>query len=162
MNIFLQVLIVLFTYFLIFYVMAQVLKNNSIVDIGWGLGFVVVAIYTFFVSGIFDLTSIIVTAVVSLWGLRLFYHIIRRNWKKPEDYRYINMRKSWEGRNPALKAFIRVFMLQMLLMYIISLPVIISNSYEGSNPIPWIIPGLIIWGTGFAFEVIGDAQLKTF
>jgi steroid 5-alpha reductase family enzyme len=162
MNIFLQVLLVLFVYFLIFYFIAQIIKNNSIVDIGWGLGFVVAAVYSFFSSALYDLTSVIVTCVVSIWGLRLFYHIIKRNWKKPEDYRYVNMRKSWEGRKPALKAFVRVFMLQMVLMYIISLPVIVSNVMEKSNSIFWIIPGIIIWLIGFAFEVLGDFQLNVF
>lgn len=162
MSIFLQVLLVLFIYFLIFYIIAQITKNNSIVDIGWGLGFAVAAIYSFIVSAVYDLTSIIVTVVVSIWGFRLFYHIMIRNWKKPEDYRYVSMRKSWENKNPALKAFVRVFMLQMILMYIISLPVIVSNVAEIRNSIYWIIPGLIIWVIGFVFEVMGDWQLKVF
>ncbi|MBN1624751.1 MAG: DUF1295 domain-containing protein [Clostridia bacterium] len=162
MDIFLKVLVVLFVYFLIFYLIAQIKKNNSIVDIGWGLGFVVAAVYSFITSALFDLTSVIVSVFVSVWGLRLFYHIIKRNWKKPEDYRYVNMRKNWEGRNPALKAFFRVFMLQMVLMYVISLPVIVSNVFEKKNSILWIIPGIIIWLIGFAFEVAGDLQLKVF
>ena len=162
MSIYFQVLIVLFVYFLIFFIIAQIIRNNSIVDIGWGLGFVVTAVYTFAVSGLFDLTSITVTTVVSIWGLRLFYHIVRRNWKKPEDYRYVNMRKNWGEKFPAVKAFTRVFMLQMILMYLISLPVTVSNTMGAKNTVFWIIPGLIIWLIGFFFEVIGDLQLKRF
>lgn len=162
MSIFIQVLLVLLAYFVIFFVIAQILKNNSIVDIGWGLGFVVAAIYSFIAGGNFDLTSIIVTAVVSIWGLRLFYYIIRRNWKKPEDFRYVNMRKNWEGKIPALQAFIRVFMLQMILMYIISLPVIVSNAYSSPGVSVFLILGLIIWLIGFYFEAVGDRQLKKF
>ncbi|MBM4236811.1 MAG: DUF1295 domain-containing protein, partial [Firmicutes bacterium] len=43
----------IFVYFLVFFVVAQVIRNNSIVDIGWGFGFVVVALATLLYTGAF-------------------------------------------------------------------------------------------------------------
>jgi len=64
--------LVIFIYFLVFFVVATIIKNNSIVDIGWGLGFVVTAWILFFVKADYGIDKIIVNVLVSLWGLRLF------------------------------------------------------------------------------------------
>lgn len=162
MSIFLWVLVILFTYFFTIFIVAQVIKNNSIVDTGWGFGFVLTAVSSFLISGVFDLISILVTFFVTIWGLRLFYYILKRNLGKPEDFRYVKMRKNWGDKNLGLKAFIRVFMLQMIIMYIVSLPIMVSNVYKGDS-ILWIaILGAVVWLIGFYFEVIGDRQLKIF
>lgn len=95
MNLYLQSIGVVFIYMTIFFIVAQIVKNNSIVDMGWGLGFVVIAAYTLLASGNYNSRSVIVTTLVSVWGLRLFYHILKRNLGKPEDFRYIAMRKAW-------------------------------------------------------------------
>jgi steroid 5-alpha reductase family enzyme len=161
MNLYLQSIGVVFIYMTIFFIVAQIVKNNSIVDMGWGLGFVVIAAYTLLASGNYNSRSVIVTTLVSVWGLRLFYHILKRNLGKPEDFRYIAMRKAW-GKWVIPTAFLRVFMLQGALMLIIAYPIIMNNSTtKGSLGVLEII-GLAIWIVGFIFEAIGDKQLKDF
>ncbi|MFA7076695.1 MAG: DUF1295 domain-containing protein, partial [Candidatus Izemoplasmatales bacterium] len=63
--------LIILGYFLVFFVVATIIKNNSIVDIGWGLGFVVTSWILFFVKADFGIEKIIVNILVSLWGLRL-------------------------------------------------------------------------------------------
>lgn len=161
---FLVNILVLFVFFVMFFIIAQVKKNNGIADMAWGLGFVVVAITSMIYTQNYTILGITVTALVTLWGLRLFFYIGIRNWNKPEDYRYVAMRKKWEP-NVVIKAFLYVFMLQMSFLYIISAPIqlthFISNEVSGLGFIPYIV-GLVIWIIGFFFEVVGDAQLKTF
>ncbi|PKK92459.1 MAG: steroid 5-alpha reductase, partial [Tenericutes bacterium HGW-Tenericutes-7] len=93
--IFLVSFIALFIFFNIFYLIAQIKKNNGIADIAWGLGFVVVAITTLIYQGDYSVHQLVITCLVALWGLRLFFYIGLRNWSKPEDFRYVDMRKSW-------------------------------------------------------------------
>lgn len=62
--------LIIFSYFLLFFIVGTIIKNNSIVDIGWGFGFVLTAWILFFISGEFTVTKIIVNGLVSLWGLR--------------------------------------------------------------------------------------------
>jgi len=89
MNIVLkESIILIFAYFSVFFVVALIIKNNSIVDIGWGIGFVLVAVYSLARAGNYTQTGILATLLVTVWGIRLFYHIIKRNWKTPEDFRY--------------------------------------------------------------------------
>lgn len=153
------VLLVLFLYFNIWFYIGQIKKNNGLVDIAWGLGFVVVAVFTFFLSEKAS-NNYIITLLVSLWGLRLGYYLFKRNWNKSEDYRYVNMRNSW-GDKPLINAYFKVYMLQMLFMIIISLPIIYINSLSDNlNLITYL--GIIIWCFGYYFEVVGDAQLKKF
>ncbi|HPJ24149.1 MAG TPA: DUF1295 domain-containing protein, partial [Bacillota bacterium] len=99
-----QAALIVFAYFLVFFILGTILKNNSIVDIGWGLGFVVTAWILFFLSKDYSLGKIIVNVLVSLWGLRLFYHISRRNIGKPEDFRYQKWRSEW-GKYVIPRAF---------------------------------------------------------
>lgn len=161
-NIYLQVALVILAYFTIIFVVAQVMKNNSIVDSFWGPGFLVVALFTFFRSDYRGMRAIVVTLLVAIWAIRLFYHITLRNWNKPEDYRYINMRKRWGTKFPMLKAYVKVFLVQGFFLFIISLPIVVANTT--SNQTLGIVGylGIIIWLIGFYFESVGDRQLKDF
>jgi len=106
-------------------------------------------------------TAWFIVGAISLWGIRLFWHIGRRNWGKPEDFRYVNMRKNW-GNKVALNAYFWVFMLQGLFMLIISLAPIYGITTVTTTPQEsWIIlVGVGIFLFGFIFEAVGDAQLK--
>lgn len=48
LSIFFPSAVLIFIYFTIFFITAQIIKNNSIVDIGWGFGFILVTLFTFF------------------------------------------------------------------------------------------------------------------
>lgn len=157
--------VILFVFFVIFFVIAQVKKNNGLADMAWGLGFVVVALTSIIYSGSYTLAAIVVTILVMIWGFRLFFFIGLRNWNKPEDFRYVDMRNKWKTNIP-LKAFFKVFVLQGMLLYIISLPIQLVNlnptSFTNNHNYLVLILGIILWLVGFYFEAVGDAQMKKF
>lgn len=150
--------LIIFLYFLVFFIVGTLLKNNSIVDIGWGIGFVITAWILFFLSNDYSLGKIIVNLMVSFWGLRLFYYILQRNIFKEEDFRYQNWRKEW-GKWVIPRAFLQVYMLQGVFMFAVGLAVNYANIY-GVTFSWWMLIGLFVWLVGYAFEVVGDAQLK--
>ena len=156
---------VLFVFFTLFFILAQIKKNNGLADIAWGLGFVVVAVTSLIVKGEYTLIPLVVTGLVTLWGFRLFFYIGLRNWNKPEDYRYVDMKKKWKT-NLVLKAFLFVFMVQGLLLFIISIPIQLTSLQSGTadSLFQYIVLGLgvVLWLTGFFFEAVGDNQLKVF
>ncbi len=154
-----QMALIILAYFIAWYIVSVVIKNASIIDIGWGLGFVIVA-WVGFLQNI-TWASALVTALVSLWGLRLAYHIFKRNHGQPEDYRYANFRKVW-GKNYYVRAFFQLFMFQGLMMLIISLGFIHVNSTGSIVNLPLAIIGALVWLIGYIFEVVGDAQLRKF
>ncbi|WP_051188624.1 DUF1295 domain-containing protein [Proteocatella sphenisci] len=156
-----QTVILVALYFFIFFIVGTIIKNNSIVDIGWGLGFVIIAWFTLFLSNSFFLPNIIITIAVTIWGLRLFTHILKRNRGKGEDFRYAAWRKQW-GRWVIPRAFFQVYMLQGIFMLTVASPFIILNSMQWSE-FTWITAaGALLWIIGFFFESVGDYQLEQF
>jgi len=155
----LQLAIIIFTYFTLFYIVGVIIKNASIIDIGWGLGFVVIAIISFFKN--MTLASSIITLLVAIWGLRLTRHIFLRNAGKPEDFRYANFRRDW-SKTYYLRSFFQLFMFQAVMMFLISISYVYANDIGKSNSPSLFIIGAAVWLFGFLFEAIGDYQLKKF
>jgi len=153
--------LIVFLFMSLLFLTALFIKDNSIADIGWGIGFCLIAIAAMIHSGNFTARQLLMSAMILLWGLRLAAYIFMRNRGKGEDYRYRQWREQW-GKNVVWRSFLQVFMLQGFLMLLIALPVISVNASPkpGLNPIDFI--GLFIWLVGFYFEAVGDYQMKQF
>ena len=156
-------LLVTLGYFTVFFIVAQIIKNNSIVDIGWGFGFVIGAWTTLLITSEPTLLSYIVVLFITLWGTRLSVRLLRRNYGKPEDFRYAQWRKEW-GDKVIITAFFKVFMIQGIINFAVgsaSYFVIKFNQVSLSDPFQIItLMGLLIALTGLFFEVVGDEQLR--
>ena len=138
------------------------LRDASIVDIVWGLGFVVVAWVSFAVADGSDARRGLVVTLVTLWGLRLAIHLARRNIGKGEDYRYQAMRRRHGSRFPLVSLYL-VFGLQGLLMWIVSLPVQAAQVPDSpSGLVALDFAGIALWCVGMFFETVGDLQLARF
>jgi steroid 5-alpha reductase family enzyme len=145
------------------WVLSLLLRNSSIVDPFWGTGFVIVNwLYFALTPDGFAARKWLIAVLVTIWGLRLSIHLLRRNWRAGEDFRY----RKWREENGARwwwMSFLRVFMLQGVLLWIISAPLLAAQI----RPIPdhltvldWI--GVVVWAVGFFFEAMGDLQLTRF
>ncbi len=141
------------------------LRNASIVDIFWGLGFVLVAWASLVIGGAASFGPLLIVTLVTVWGLRLAGYLAWRNIGKPEDYRYRQMREHHGTRFPLVSLF-TVFALQGLLLWIISLPVQVAilgepggQAYEWAG---WRWLGVALWMLGLFFEGVGDWQLARF
>lgn len=161
MSIFLDTLIIVFIYMVGLFCYASYKKNNSIVDIGWGLGFIILALFSFFKTHLYAPRHCIVTAMVILWGLRLSFHIWYRNRGRDEDVRYGLWRKKW-GEYIVLRSFFQVFMLQGIVMILVAQPVVLINSSLEISFKLLDAVGIAVWIIGFLFEFIGDYQLLCF
>jgi steroid 5-alpha reductase family enzyme len=138
------------------------LKDVSIVDIFWGLGFVVVTWVSFGLSKGFAPRRWLLCVLVTVWGVRLAVHLYLRNHGKGEDYRYQAIRKRI---GPAFwwKSWLIVFGLQGLLIWLISLPLQVAQAIAKPLELTWLdYVGLLLWIIGFGFEALGDDQLKQF
>lgn len=152
--------IAVFLYMILLFLIGQIKKDNSIIDIGWGIGFIIVALVSIMVSGDFSLRKLSGSLLVGIWGIRLALHIYNRNKGKGEDFRYANWRKSW--RLFKLRSFFQIFMLQGTLMILISLSIVSINSSNDTSFSYLDCAGIMLWISGFIFEVVGDHQLSEF
>lgn len=150
-----------FIYMTTWFFIALIKKDNSIVDIAWGLGYVLINTVNLLTNNIIYFRQILFSALVLIWAVRLSLHIYIRNKGKGEDFRYKKWRKDW-GDKVVLKSFINIFMLQGFFMLIIAYPIILVHSTPQNSIHILDIIGMIIWLFGFLWETIGDYQLLQF
>lgn len=151
-------------YMTAWFVVALVKKDNSVADIAWGLGFVLVAGVTLARGADPAARSVLASSFVFIWGIRLALHILLRNRKRGEDPRYAAWRAKW-GRWFVVRSYLQVFLLQGLFLLIISSAVILINTSVSVSPHPLgllDLAGTVVWVVGFLFEAAGDAQLAHF
>ena len=158
LSLLLTAAITVFVYMVGLFVLAQILKNNSIVDIAWGFGFVIVVIVFLVRCPTLYPAKLLLTTLILVWGLRLSIHILLRNAGKPEDFRYARMRRDW-GKNVLLKSFFLIFMLQGFLMLAVSFSATVLFSAPARPLNALDITGALVFLAGFFFETVGDAQL---
>lgn len=152
----------LFIFLSMGFLLAHYKKDNSIADILWGLYFILLVGTAYFVYSEQDLRQSVVLLLVSIWGLRLALHIMRRHWGKGEDPRYTEMKKTW-GKWTALRSYFQVFLLQGVLALLIVSPLLWIMVQDSASAFTWFDTiGLFVWFTGYFFEVVGDAQLSAF
>ncbi|MEZ4772413.1 MAG: DUF1295 domain-containing protein [Bacteroidia bacterium] len=145
------------------WLLSLAIKDASIIDIFWGPGFVILAWFYFWHSpGPGSQRSVLLCSMVTIWGLRLAWHIGRRNLGKGEDFRYKGWREAG-GKNYWWISFLRVFLLQGILMWIISSPLMMAMSDSMVFSLTTLDKvGIALWVIGFGFEAVGDRQLKQF
>ena len=98
--------------------------------------------------------------LVTLWSLRLCVYITARNWGHEEDRRYQAIRARNQP-NFAYSSVYRVFILQAVLAWVISLP--LHGAVGSQNELGALdYLGLGLWIIGFTFEAGGDWQLSRF
>lgn len=161
MDYFNTIAVVLFLYMTLWFIVSLIKKRNDVADIAWGLGFILVAWTSFYLSEENDLRSLIVNVLVTIWGIRLAVHVYMRNKNKAEDYRYNAWRKMW-GKYFYLRSYFQVFILQGILLYIIALPILLANLQYDTSVDALVFVGILIWIVGFFFETVGDMQLVKF
>lgn len=137
-------------------------RRADIVDIGWGVSFIITA-WAYFFLGVGNLLKMMtITAMVTIWAGRLTWHLIKRfRASREEDPRYTHLRERWGGDRTNL-SFLILFVAQGVLVIILSLPFFLVNygSWSGWNW--WEFWGIIIWAIGVIGETFADKQLEAF
>ena len=147
--------------FFLLWIIHIVLRNAGVVDVGWGLGFIILCgLYIGRGEGL-TLRNIIYFLMVTLWGLRISFFLLKRlAADKREDRRYQEIRQRWEN-NLTLK-FLFFFELQALLEMILATPFLVVSL----NPRPGLamveLLGVVIWAVALIGETTADQQLQNF
>lgn len=147
---------------LVTWVVSVIVNDASVVDIVWGLGFVIVAWVAYPARPIDTITdrALLMVILVTLWGLRLTAYLGWRNIGKGEDRRYQQMRKKSPDSFWIVSLF-KVFAVQAALMWVVAVPAVVT--WASDSPLFWLdYVGAGIWLLGITFETVGDIQLARF
>ena len=144
---------------------ARRVRRVAVVDVAWGPGFVAVALVSAVVGGALGegtpWRSWLLAGLVGAWGLRLGWHVRRRAVGQGEDPRYAELLGGTLDEVGVALAVRKVFVVQGLAMWFISVPVqVVAVSEVAWWPV--VVAGAVLWGAGYAFETIGDAQLAAY
>jgi steroid 5-alpha reductase family enzyme len=155
--------LVIFGIMTLIWLLSLVLRDSSIVDPFWGTGFVIANwVYFALTPDGFPARKWLISILVTIWGLRLSLYLLWRNWGKGEDFRYRKWREE-AGAKWWWQSFLRVFLLQGFLMWVISAPLLAAQF----SPTPARLTvldfaAIPLWAIGFFFEAVGDLQLARF
>lgn len=136
--------------------------RHSVMDAAWGPGFVAVAAVSWFLSAGSgdDTRRLLLLLLTAVWGLRLGFHIGWRARDGHEDPRYQRLLAAAPASRNTY-ALRRVYLPQGLVMFFVSLTLQVGMFAAG--PVGWlVVPGVLLWVTGFVFETVGDWQLSQF
>ncbi len=161
MNDSLTLALILFSYMSLWFIVSLLKKRNDVADVAWGLGFVLLAWSAFVLSDGPGVRGILVNILVSIWGVRLAWHIHSRNRGQTEDYRYLAWRTAW-GKWFYVRSYAQVYLLQGFLLFLVASPVLLINRSVATGLGMLDALGMAVWLVGFSFEAVGDAQLARF
>ena len=142
------------------FILALLLKKNDVVDVAWGIGFILIAVMNLLISG-WNFRVLLSSVLVIIWGLRLAVYIFMRNRGQQEDFRYAQWKKDW-GSHWLIRSYLQVFLLQGFFMLLIAYPLFVYSGYKSSPAGCWDLIGAIIWIIGFFWEAVGDFQMRRF
>jgi steroid 5-alpha reductase family enzyme len=143
------------------FILSIFLKDNSIADIFWGLGFLQVTVHSFILSGSRHLPQMILLGLITMWSLRISGYILSKKLlSKKEDPRYKVWRDTWKYFY--LRSFFQVYIFQGFLLLIVAVPILILNSSPPEALSALFIIGSLISVFGLLFETIADLQLRSF
>lgn len=157
--------IIILLYGAVIFLIATFIKNNSIMDIAYGPAFLVGAVGSMFILHHTNPLSLLITAVIFVWSLRLSIRIWKKNQGKPEDPRYAKWREEWskEGvRYFYLRSYLQIYLLQGAVIVLVALPFIISLAHATATIPTLAFLGISISIFGLMYETIADWQLDQF
>ena len=159
--------VVIFTYITLAWLRTVSSGKVSVMDVLWGLGFVIIAWTRAIQLNSFNTISVLTLIAVSIWGLRLAFVLHQRTKNRGEDPRYVRMMES-AGKNWWWISFLQVFVLQGILLILVALPIISlisENNIDSSLSTSQLIGTALLIGTyciGMIIEHRGDIELREF
>jgi steroid 5-alpha reductase family enzyme len=140
------------------------LKDVSFIDSFWAFGFILVAGLSFVLTpdGAAD-RRILLLVLTLVWGLRLGGYLFWRWRKEGPDKRYLALLKHAKPGTEHWHSFKYVFMMQAVLLWVVSLPVQLGQIAPSPAELGQLaFAGAALAVIGIFFESVGDWQMARF
>lgn len=156
------IFITLFVCYIGLFVYGYYKQDNSIVDVFWGPGFVIISLMSYFLYSIWSTSQTILTLFVTAWWVRLALSIwAKKIWHTKEDARYARWRKKWKYFYT--RSFFQVYLFQGFLMCLVAIPIFLLNMESWFTETSWLIfTGWLVALFGLVYESRADAELAWF
>ncbi|MCY3414300.1 MAG: DUF1295 domain-containing protein [Candidatus Heimdallarchaeota archaeon] len=139
----------------IVFIPAYLKRTEKFFDLTGGITYLSVIWVTGFLAG-FNLRSLILMILISIWALRLSIFLYRRIHKAGKDSRFDEIKQSFAR-------FLMTWTIQGLwVSFTLAAALAVITSSTTVEIGIFFVLGLIVWILGFAIEVISDSQKSTF
>jgi len=158
----------LFGLFTLTWIISIPMKNLGIIDIVWGMSFVIQALITYFYYAAKLSVTIwqvaLFSGLIIFHGLRLSIFLAVRNCGHPEDRRYKILFREKYGEKIWWLSYFVVFFPQLLISFIVGFTIFSFNTVNDESKItlPVFIIGCFIMLFSTLYESIADQQLFNF
>jgi steroid 5-alpha reductase family enzyme len=168
LSVFLFCTIFTFVVVTVLWVVGLLQGNHSMMDGWYGFAFALPALFAYLIVDAQSVTAALLLFMVILHGGRLGWYLAAR-WRRyvPKyggDPRYLRF---VEQMSPGYwwKSFFRVMEPQAVVIVLIGMPAVVgilANREPNGAVGPLAFVGLVVFGIGFYFETVADAQLQSF
>jgi steroid 5-alpha reductase family enzyme len=154
----LAAILILFT---VLWAVSLRLQNSSIADVAWAPGILVIALTYYFTSDGGTPRAHLTLALLAIWSARLGTHLWNRMRLQGEDFRYVRWREEYD--HWWLVSYFKVFLLQAIVAWVVSLPVyfaIVSVAPPSLTVLDYL--GVLLFAGGLVIEGVADEHLRRF
>ena len=147
--------------FVILWAVSLRLQNSSIAHEAWGPGILAIGLTYYFTSDSGSTRAHLTLALLAIWALRLATHLYFRMRIQGEDFRYVRWRDEYD--HWWLVSLFKVFLLQAVVAWIISLPIyfaIVSLEPRALTLLDYL--GALLVVSGVVVESVADEHLRRF
>jgi steroid 5-alpha reductase family enzyme len=153
------------------FIVGELSRNNSQVDKLWS---VIPIVYVWFMTcaGDMEPRMMLMSALVTIWGIRLTYNFARRGayqwkfWAGEEDYRWEELRKRPGFSNRFVWMLFNLFFIsayQNVLIFLFTLPILTTLGDKVNSELSiadWVLA--VLYVTAVVIEFIADQQQYDF
>ncbi len=161
-NILLCNFIMLMVCMVVLWLISIPLKDVSFIDSFWAIGFLLVALMTYYMTGGETERRLLILIITAIWSLRLGGYLFFRWRREGPDGRYVALLNKAPG-NKHLHSLMKVFLLQGPLLWLVSLPVQLGQIQAEPlqlGLLAWV--GVVLAAVCIFFESVGDHQMANF
>ena len=146
---------------ILLWLISVAIKDVSFIDAFWGFSFVIIAAVTYLLTeGGSEERRLLILCITAVWGTRLAAYLVWRWRLEGPDGRYLAMLGKAEP-HPHRFSFRMVFMLQGVLLLIVSLPIQLGSipaEPAAVGVIGWIGAGLAIIGILSSLFIVDERE----
>lgn len=105
--------------------------------------------------GNWDIRSLVLTALIGIWAIRLSSFLFTRVKRVGKDGRFDSLKTSFTR-------FLLTWMLQGMWVFMCTYPALIALASPTANETTFLWIGALVWLLGWGYEVVADTQKTTF
>lgn len=158
-NLLFEAALLIFGIQLVVFLPSYIAQTEHFYDLTGGLTYLSTTAFMAYrhqeIFGSWDIRSLILTVLISIWAIRLSSFLFTRVKRVGKDGRFDSLKTSFTR-------FLLTWTLQGLWVFMCTYPALIVLGSKGNGELLFLSIGTVIWLVGWIYEVVADTQKTAF